>query len=289
MRQLSLLLLLSFGALSAFGQTTSDSPEAAANKRVDIAKQELDKVSNLVQDGALPRIRQEQAELDVADAQDDAILSRTLYGEMPLKDVNDKLLEDMVSAAQRRVERQQVRVDLAKKLVADGVTAQSSVTPLEQELSMRRMNLNLAHSRARLMGELAAMAKYEAAAREIQEATRIEYRDYFTKGMEHYEGGGTFLASHDLKPLEAAYEKKFDRALPISANGETDLHRSMGFDHAGRVDVAVNPGAPEGVWLRRYLKSRGIPYYAFTRAMRGKATAAHIHIGPGSTRLHNAD
>ena len=71
--------------------------------------------------------------------------------------------------------------------------------------------------------------------------------------------------------------------------GETDLHRSMGMDHSGRVDVAVNPGDPEGVWLRRYLKSRGIPYYAFTRAMRGKATAAHIHIGPGSTRLHNAD
>jgi hypothetical protein len=289
MRQLSLLLLLSFTALAAFGQTPVDTPEVAANKRVDVAKQELDKVSNLVQDGALPRIRQEQAELDVADAQDDAILARTLYGEMPLNEVNDKLLEDMVSAAQRRVERQQVRVDLAKKLVADGVTAQSSVTPLEQELSMRRMNLNLAHSRARLMGELAAMAKYEAAAREIQEVTRIEYRDYFTKGMEHYEGSGTFLASHDLKPLEVAYEKKFDRALPISANGETDLHRSMGFDHAGRVDVAVNPGAPEGVWLRRYLKSRGIPYYAFTRAMRGKATAAHIHIGPGSTRLHNAD
>jgi hypothetical protein len=289
MRQLSLLLLLSFTALAAFSQTPVDTPEVAANKRVDVAKQELDKVSNLVQDGALPRIRQEQAELDVADAQDDAILARTLYGEMPLNEVNDKLLEDMVSAAQRRVERQQVRVDLAKKLVADGVTAQSTVTPLEQELSMRRMNLNLAHSRARLMGELAAMAKYEAAAREIQEVTRIEYRDYFTKGMEHYEGSGTFLASHDLKPLEVAYEKKFDRALPISANGETDLHRSMGFDHAGRVDVAVNPGAPEGVWLRRYLKSRGIPYYAFTRAMRGKATAAHIHIGPGSTRLHNAD
>jgi hypothetical protein len=289
MRQLSLsvsLLFLSLGAIAAFGQAP---PETAANKRVDLAKQELDKVSNLVQDGALPRIRQEQAELDVADAEDDAVLARTLYGEMPVKDVTDKLLEDMVAAAQRRVERQQVRVDLAKKLVADGVTAQSSVTPLEEELSMRRMNLNLAHSRSRLMGELAAMSKYEAAAREIQEVTRIEYRDYFTKGMEHYDGGGTFHASHDLKPLEAAFEKKFYRALPVSANGETETHRSMGFDHAGRVDVALNPGAPEGVWLRRYLKSRGIPYYAFTRAMRGKATAAHIHIGPGSTRLHNAD
>jgi len=154
---------------------------------------------------------------------------------------------------------------------------------------MRRMNLNLAHSRSRLMGELAAMSKYEASMREIQEVTRVEYHDVFTKGMEHYEGGGTFQTSHDLKPLETAFEKKFYHALPISAIGETDLHRAMGLDHAGRIDVALNPGAPEGVWLRRYLKSRGIPYYAFTRAMRGKATAAHIHIGPGSTRLHNAD
>jgi hypothetical protein len=37
------------------------------------------------------------------------------------------------------------------------------------------------------------------------------------------------------------------------------------------------------------LKSRLIPYYAFTHAMAGKATAAHIHIGPGSTRLTSAD
>ena len=37
--------------------------------------------------------------------------------------------------------------------------------------------------------------------------------------------------------------------------------------------------------MRRYLKSRQIPYYAFTHAIPGKATAAHIHIGPGSTRL----
>jgi hypothetical protein len=288
MRQLSFILLC-FGTLAALGQTPADTPEAAANKRIELAKQELEKVSNLVQAGALPRIRQEQAELDIADAQDDAILAHTLYGEMPLKDVTDKLLEDIVAAAQRRVERQQVRVDLARKLVLDGVTAQSTVTPLEEELSMRRMNLNLAHSRSRLMGELAAMSKYEASMREIQEATRIEYHDVFTKGMEHYEGGAAFEAAHDLRPLETAFERKFSHALPISALGETDLHRSMGMDHSGRVDVALNPGEPEGVWLRRYLKSRGIPYYAFTRAMRGKATAAHIHIGPGSTRLHNAD
>jgi len=82
-----------------------------------------------------------------------------------------------------------------------------------------------------------------------------------------------------------AFSSKFDRPLPISAEGETEVHRALGFDHRGRVDVAVVPSAPEGVWLRQYLQLRKIPYYAFSRAIPGKATAAHIHIGPGSTRL----
>ncbi len=289
MRQLC-LPLLALGALALFGQTQAPNPaETPANKRIELAKQELDKVTNLVQAGALPRIRLEQAEQDVADAQDDAILERTLYGDLPAKDVNDQLIDEMVAAAQRRVERQQTRVNQARKLVVDGIAPQSSLTPLEEELAIRRMNLNLAHSRAHLMNELAALEKIEKSMNDVQTATHIEYRDFFGKGMEHYEGSGIFQASRDLKPLVLAFEKKFDRPLPISAEGETSLHRAMGLDHTGRIDVALNPSDREGSWLRRYLKARRIPYYAFTRAIRGKATAAHIHIGPGSTRLHNAD
>ena len=63
----------------------------------------------------------------------------------------------------------------------------------------------------------------------------------------------------------------------------------MGFDHRGRIDVAVDPNESAGVWLRRYLRARQIPYFAFSRAIPGKATAAHIHIGAGSTRLVDAD
>jgi hypothetical protein len=77
--------------------------------------------------------------------------------------------------------------------------------------------------------------------------------------------------------------------MPVSARGSTAVHRAMGFDHTGRIDVAVNPDAPEGVWLRKYLDTQGIPYYAFRAAIAGKATAPHIHIGPGSTRLHVTD
>lgn len=289
MRQF-LAVVLSIGAVAAFGQTPAvESSETIVNKRIELAQEELQKIATLVQAGALPKLRLQQAEQDLADVQDDAVLARTLYGELPVEDLTEQVIEDMVAAAQRRVERQQARLDVVKKLVDEGITAKSSLDAPEQELSERRMNLDLAHARAHVMGELAALAKFEKANAEVQNATRIEYRDMFGPGMEHYDGSGSFTESRDLKPLAVAFKKKFDHPLPISAEGETDLHRAMGFDHTGRVDVAVNPSDPEGVWLRRYLKSRQIPYYAFTRAIPGKATAAHIHIGTGSTRLHNAD
>ena len=55
------------------------------------------------------------------------------------------------------------------------------------------------------------------------------------------------------------------------------------------MDVAISPDQSEGVWLRAYLESNEIPYFAFRSAVPGKATGAHIHIGPGSTRLRAAD
>lgn len=280
-------VFLSVGALAVFGQTSSTNPETTANKGIELAQKELERVAELVQAGALPRLRIEQAQQNLEDAKDEAILERTLFGELPATGASDQLMDEMIAAAQRRVERQQIRLDQAAKLVTSGLDSQASLTPLQEELAIRRMNLNLAHSRASLVAEMAALAKYQKTAAEIRETTSIVFRDSYTAGMEHYEGSGLFRESRDLKPLAFAFEQKFDHPLPISAEGETDLHRALGFDHRGRVDVAVSPNAPEGIWLLRYLRSRKIPFYAFTRAIPGKATAAHIHIGPGSTRLHN--
>jgi len=280
-------LILSVGSLAIFAQTPPDSSETIANKQIELANQELQRITDLVQAGALPRVRLEQAQQNVEDAKDEAILERTLYGDLQVDKVNDQMMDDMVAAAQRRLERQQSKLVEAAKLVANGIAPQSSLTPIQEELAIRQTNLNLAHSRASLMGEMAALAKYEKTANEIHEVTSAAFSDAFAPGMEHYEGSGLFRESKDLKPLAQAFAQQFDHPLPISAEGETGLHRSLGFDHRGRVDVAVSPNAPEGIWLRAYLKARKIPYYAFTRAIPGKATAAHIHIGPGSTRLHN--
>ena len=89
----------------------------------------------------------------------------------------------------------------------------------------------------------------------------------------------------DLTAISAQFEKRFHHALPVSALGQTLLHQSMGLDHRNRVDVALNPDQPEGLWLRALLERLHVPYLAFRSAVAGAATAPHIHIGTGSTRL----
>ena len=101
--------------------------------------------------------------------------------------------------------------------------------------------------------------------------------------------GDHLLEPQDIKEVTLAYENKFHEPFPVSARGATAAHRALGFDHTGRVDVAVNPDSAEGVWLRAYLESKSIPYYAFRVAIPGKATAPHIHLGPGSLRIRPTD
>lgn len=298
MRQTSLVVLSILGLFSApasrAANTTGPQPvnasELLRSKEIELAKAEIERVSGLVEAGALPRVRLEEAEAKLADAQDEVILARTLYGDLPLQNLSEQMADDMVAAAQRRVERAILKLQHARKLVNDGITARTSLDPVEEELKARQTNLNLAHSRAKLIGDLASIARYEQALQNVQQATRIEaYTDYTFRSMVHYDGNGSFLSAKELIPLEAAFHKRFDHPLPISAEGQTAVHESLGFDHRGRIDVAVNPANPEGIWLRRYLEAKRIPYYAFSRAIPGKATGAHIHIGPGSLRLHNAD
>jgi hypothetical protein len=295
MRQL-LVLPLSFGAFILLAGTSAQAAETSvgaaadssagisANQGIELARLELARVTNLVEVGALPRVRIQQAESNLEDAKDELILAHDLYGDLPDKGASEDASAEMIAAAQRRVERQQARLDDARKIVDAGVAARSYLSSFEAELTSRQTSLDLAHLRAHLMADRAAMIQQQAVAPLLVPQPQDDSELLF-QGMEHYEGDGAFNENRDLPPLELAFSSKFDRPLPISAEGETEVHRALGFDHRGRVDVAVVPSAPEGVWLREYLQLRKIPYYAFSRAIPGKATAAHVHIGPGSTRL----
>lgn len=258
--------------LAAF-LAAADSPELIR------ARQQLETVRQQAAEGLIPAAAVAQAQEAVADATDQAILDRTLYAHLRVEDLTGDQAEDMVSAARRRVERTGQKLEAMKKLVAAGVAEQVRVTDLENELAARTLALDQAKSRAKLVLQIVAMARAES----DESAVPVE-----RTAEEHFEGDGT-IDDDQIRQMTLAFEKHFREPFPVSARGETAVHRALGFDHTGRIDVAIAPDSPEGVWLRHYLEQRDIPFFAFRVAIPGKATGPHIHIGPASTRLRVTD
>ncbi len=158
--------------------------------------------------------------------------------------------------------------------------ARSEFATFQDELDSRNRVLHLAQNRVHLLENLRQMAETE---RQFERALQSGAPGV-KEVMIRYEGNGVFNLS-DLPTISSEFQKHFHHALPISALGQTLVHQSMGLDHRNRVDVALNPDQPEGIWLRQLLERLHVPYLAFRSALTGAATAPHIHIGIGSTRL----
>jgi hypothetical protein len=247
------------------------------------ARERLDQVTRLVSAGALPLMRLQKAQEDVQDAMDMALLKNNLYSTNMLPEEADQL----VQVAQRMVLRRQKSLNDMRELVSAGVLSRSEAEASGDNLDRAQQELDLAESRAKLIEQMAEGARIQKAMASL-ELEAPQHPEWDGKVYTHYAGNGIFTPG-DLQSLEVAYLTHFAKPMPISAEGETALHRSFGFDHRGRVDVAVNPDQPEGVWLMRYLESKRIPYFAFRAAVPHKATGPHIHVGPESTRLTLSD
>ncbi len=264
--------------LALVAQTPDEPPELAR------ARQEVERVRSLVEAGAAPARALEDAEAALAEARDGVELHRLLYGQIAVEELTEEQAGRLVSAAERRWETQKLKLEEARVLVEQGVVARTSLTPHLEELDRARKTLDLARSRARLLKELAELVKAEEEVEvSLEVAPQVSGRF-----AERYDGDGVFLSEH-LRTIVLGFEKTFGRPLPVSARGDTALHRAMRFDHRGRVDVALNPDTSEGVWLRQLLEELRIPYFAFRGYAPGRSTAAHIHIGPPSGRLPGAD
>ncbi len=89
----------------------------------------------------------------------------------------------------------------------------------------------------------------------------------------------------DSPKVESFFVSKFNRPLPLTAFGQSELHNRWGLDHRQSMDVALHPDSLEGKTLIRFLVEEGIPFLAFRSSVPGVATGPHIHIGHGSSRL----
>ncbi len=253
-------------AARAFAQL-SDAPFQHAQENVE-------RIRALVQQGTLPQSTLDDAEAKLDDAQDEMTLSGTLYDAQHSQSMTPAEESEMVAAAQRRLDRAQTRLEARQKLLDMGIISQSEMAGVRNDLTQRRLVLELAQNRVKLMEELRQMVVSE----EHLQLHTLE------NSMLRYDGKATFKLG-DLPAIENDFKAHFHHDLPVSALGQTLLHQSMGLDHRNKVDIALNPDQPEGIWLRAYLEKNHISYLAFRAAVAGAATAPHIHIGTMSTRL----
>jgi hypothetical protein len=269
------LWIVAYGAVAGF---------AAEPFAVQKAKQELDRVKELAAIGAVSKARLLQAEEKLSDARDEDTLGRLLYGRVGVEELSEAQTKELVDAAQRRVDRVAKQYLGQTGLVEQGVIPKGQVDEIERQLADRRMALQLAEGRAKIFDDLLNMAKLEELSFQDEHDEDVEPKPV----VEKYVGSGVFKDAH-LKYVEAAFEKQFGKPLPVSARGQSSLHTMLGFDHAGRVDVGVNPDDAEGQWLRQQLEALRVPYIALRAMIPGKSTAPHIHIGLPSLRLKQAD
>jgi hypothetical protein len=275
-----------FGGIFACPQTsvTTDAPGTVPQRQfstaaLERAEHEVARIRTLVGDGTLPKSRLAEAELALSDARDEATLAQTFYGETRAQEMAPEQTNAMLQAAQARVDRQQKAVADRQKLLDSGALARSDFMAFQDELASRKRVLELVRNRAQLVQDLQQMVNVE---QQFEHAAQTGTGARYV--MIRFDGNGLFHLG-DLTAIWKQFQERFHYPLPVSALGQTLVHQSMGLDHHNRVDVALTPDQPEGVWLRQLLERLHVPYLAFRSAVTGAATAPHIHIGTGSTRL----
>lgn len=276
---LKLSLLCFVSAVFASAQPSGATPETLRAARA------VSQLRVQVDAGIASRQKLEAAEQALADANDAEFIHRMLGS----GDLTEEQAAQVKEVAQRRLDRVSTNIERQQQLVDAGVLPAQTIITLMEEKQWAQTQYDLAASHAEVVHEIAEMARAEQLRAEQQRSemegiASVPEDSTPDQRMERFDGTGVFTPD-DFKKIQTAFEKEFTKPLPVSAQGETDVHRAMRFDHRDRVDVAILPDTPEGLWLREYLEASRIPYYAFRGPIPGKSTGAHIHIGPPSPRI----
>lgn len=193
-------------------------------------------------------------------------------------------LDGLVTALKERIRLETETLEKKQRLIDQGLMVKRDIAPQEQELA--RLNSQIEDTKKRItqadqfmveVMTLDQLAKnppkaYQAPGAYFDNMRYIRYTGLRAWSLRNY------------GQIEGFFQAKFNRALPISAFGQSETHNRLGFDHSNSFDVALHPDSQEAQFLMSYLRSHGIPFTAFRGAIPGNATGAHIHIGNPSHR-----
>ena len=186
--------------------------------------------------------------------------------------------------------RAEERLTKMRELLAQGLVTRREVETAEE--AAVRTREKVAEAQAELKGADMAVAEALVEA-ETEEATRKPSPSSSARAVNtlvrtaayiRYGGAGAWSLA-DAAGIKQFFSRRFGRALPIGAFGQSALHDRWGYDHRNAMDVGLNPDSNEGQSLMAYLRANGIPFTAFHFAVPGKATGPHIHVGLPSHRI----
>lgn len=89
----------------------------------------------------------------------------------------------------------------------------------------------------------------------------------------------------DAAKVKGFFLATFNRPLPLSSFGQSEIHNRWGLDHRNGMDINLHPDSPEGRALIVFLRAESIPFLTFRSAIPSVATGPHIHVGNPSPRV----
>jgi hypothetical protein len=200
---------------------------------------------------------------------------------------NVEQLLTLYEAESRQAEAQLTK---ARELLAHGLVTRGEVEPAEHAAAQTRKRVAEVQAQLKSAEVLIAEATVEVEAEESTPkiassmAPRTVNTLVHTTAYIRY-GGAHAWSLSDSAVIKQFFARRFGRALPIGAFGQSALHDRWGYDHRNAMDVGVSPDTAEGQALMEYLRANGIPFTAFHFAVPGRATGPHIHVGLPSHRI----
>jgi hypothetical protein len=194
-------------------------------------------------------------------------------------------LEKLLAIYEGYVEKAEEKLDLSKKLLAEGLISKTQVEENEravaaakEKVSETRRQMNTADEQ--IGGVLVETAADEQIAKDLRLASQRLVR---TSSFTRFIGGPGWNLGEAWK-IQRFFSDTFHKELPIAVFGQGAIHERWRLDHRNAMDIQLHPDGAEGQALLNFLQKNGIPYSAFRSAIPGTATGPHIHIGRPSHR-----
>ena len=194
-------------------------------------------------------------------------------------------LEKLLPYYESAVKKAEDKLELSKKLLAEGLIPKSQLEENERTLAAAKQKVaetNRAMTGAddQIAGVLVEAAANDEIAKNLRFAKQSLVR---TAAFTRFTGAGGWNLS-DAWKVQRFFSDSFGKQLPIAVFGQGAIHDRWHLDHHNAMDIQLHPDGPEGRALLEFLQKNGTPYLAFRAAIPGTATGPHIHIGRPSHR-----